>query len=941
MDAKSLKILLDKLNNYCGLALEAAVGFAVSRGHFQVTPAHVLLKLLEQDDRGHIDCVLKYFDVNQDELWHDLLDAINNERAGNKERPSISESLYRVLEKACLVNSLHYGQEDIDTCSLVEAILELGAELPSYSAYAALEKVSLASVRSYKANIVADSREYGFKNSSPISQKNSSSEQAGQGESALDQFTIDLTEKARSQLLDPITGRNEEIRMAIDILCRRRKNNPILVGEPGVGKTAVVEGLAQKIVAGEVPESLTDIRICVLDLGLLQAGAGVKGEFERRLKQVIEEVKINPDSVMLFIDEAHTLIGAGGDAGLSDAANLLKPALARGELRTIAATTFSEYKQYFERDPALERRFQIVKVEEPTTDAAMLMLHGIKDSYQKHHNVTITDAALEASVLLSQRYITGRYLPDKAIDLLDTAAARVTMGQSVKPHQLETLIERQKYIESRIKQLGLEAEQGLIVDESFQEQLQSELAECIQEAEELRAQWAEELDLVDGINATKVKIEEEKVASKSPEQLIELSREKRKALLELQATRPLVQPEVNELAIADVVADWTGIPVGSMSKNDLQSVLTFEDSISELVIGQDKAIHALGQSLRSAKAGLRTNEGPVGCFMLSGPSGVGKTETARAIAQHLFGSEKALITINMSEYQESHTVSQLKGSPPGYVGYGQGGVLTEAVRNRPYSVVLLDEVEKAHVDVMNLFYQVFDKGFMRDGEGREIDFSNTLILMTSNLGAQAITDRFNIDIDIESDEAIISEDELSEDKLSEGELPEGELSAEEQFENAKAKAIEEWVEPTLGELTDLIKPDLLRHFAPALVGRMQVVPFVSLSSEVLSKIVSLKLDTIAQRMDNQYSMELRVSNDVLDHLSKQCESNSSGARFVNSLIDHQLMPNIAKSILQFMSEDDMPDILTLSLNEEGELECVFADIADKEEQIEQTGAVSV
>jgi type VI secretion system protein VasG len=709
--------------------------------------------------------------------------------------------------------------------------------------------------------------------------------------------------------MDPITGRNEEIRMAIDILCRRRKNNPILVGEAGVGKTAVVEGLAQKVARGEVPSLLKNIRICVLDMGLLQAGAGVKGEFERRLKQVIDEVKNSAESVMLFIDEAHTLIGAGGDAGLSDAANLLKPALARGELRTIAATTFSEYKQYFEKDPALARRFQQVKVDEPTIDAAVLMLNGLKAKYQEHHQVTITDAAIEAAVTLSDRYITGRYLPDKAIDLLDTASARVRMGQSVIPQQIETLSERQNYLETRLTQIAREIEQGMQVNDSLQASLTDELQQCLVEAESFRTQWEEENNLVGKIQSHQKNMTDE-VNGGDLSVLVAESKAWREELQALQNERPLVQPEVNELAIADVVGDWTGVPVGSMSKNDLQAVLTFEQVIGNEVVGQDIALQAMGQSLRSAKAGLRTTEGPVGVFLLTGPSGVGKTEAARSVAKHMFGSHRALITINMSEYQEAHTVSQLKGSPPGYVGYGQGGILTEAVRQRPYSVVLLDEVEKAHPDVMNLFYQVFDRGFMRDGEGREIDFKNTLILMTSNLGSAEIQSRCTPKTkDEEVAEVLAQGQEDALDKLAE-------LSQKED---------EDWVAPKLSELQELIKPTLLSHFAPALIARMQTVPFMSLSPEVLQQIISLKLDAIASRLNEQYQIEFRCSGDVLAHLSAQCELSDSGARFVNSMIDQQLMPGIAQSLLQFIADDDVPDILTLVLNEEQQLECIFAD----------------
>lgn len=897
MNGRTLRALLDKLDADSAVVLEAAAGFAASRGHFQVTVEHLLIKLLEEERALGFDRVLGYFEVDLDALWQGLIESINSLRAGHAGKPGLAEPLCQLLEKACLINSVHHGLDTIDTVALLEATLELAPEFSNFGVYRPLDVVSVDILRQQRAKILGQASAHSA-GSAPVTSNSNE-------ESALTQFTTDLTAKARAGEMDPITGRNEEIRMAIDILCRRRKNNPILVGEPGVGKTAVVEGLAQKVVAGDVPDLLKNIRICVLDMGLLQAGAGVKGEFERRLKQVISEVTEATESVMLFIDEAHTLIGAGGDAGMSDAANLLKPALARGELRTIAATTFSEYKQYFEKDPALARRFQKVQVEEPTLDAAILMLNGLKSRYQDHHQVTITDSALEAAVTLSDRYITGRYLPDKAIDLLDTAAARVRMGQSLQPQKLDALAERHNYLTTRLAQIAEESRLGVPMNESLRATLQEELTACEAEQAELMTQWSEESDLVRQIQADWIAQSEDGHAGNQAESL-------RNALQSLQSDRPLVQPEVNDLAIADVVADWTGVPVGSMSKNDLQAVLTFEQVIGETVVGQDLALHAMGQSLRSAKAGLRTSAGPVGVFLMTGPSGVGKTETARAMAAHLYGSEQALITINMSEYQEAHTVAQLKGSPPGYVGYGQGGLLTEAVRRRPYAVVLLDEVEKAHPDVMNLFYQVFDAGFMRDGEGREIDFKNTLILMTSNLGAAAIQQRCQP----------LDPDEQVADILQQG--------GEEALQNLAelAQTDEEWQAPTLSELQAIVQPELSGHFAAALLGRMQIVPFVGLSGDVLKQIIGLKLDTIAQRLAAQYEMAFRCDAQVLDHLAAQCQLNDSGARFVNGLIDRQLMPGVANSLLQFIQEDNVPDILTLTLNDEQQLECVFADRAE-------------
>lgn len=890
MDNQTLRVLIEKLNPVGAAALEAAAGFAASRGQFEISIEHFLLKLMEENNSNDLLRILQYFKVDQDRLWQGLIENINCQRSGQMGKPAMSASLYKLLEKACLAASIHYHSEHIHSASILDAVIELAMTLPGYQAYEPLEVISLPFLHEHFRQIVGQDRsEPGQKPGGPVE---------NQTETALDRFTTDLTARARDGKLDAISGRNAEIRMAIDILCRRRKNNPLLVGEPGVGKTAVVEGLAQKIVAGEVPDLLKNIRVCVLDLGLLQAGAGVKGEFERRLKQVIEEVEEAPQPVMLFIDEAHTLVGAGGEAGMSDAANLLKPALARGELRTIAATTWSEYKQYFERDPALARRFQMVKVEEPNTEAAIHMLSGIKGSYENHHGVHITDEALETAVLLSQKYITGRYLPDKAIDLLDTAAARVCMGQAMPPQTLEALHARISYLETRLQSLLSEHHRGLSINQEVFEQLKRELEQTLNASEEAREAWQEQSQLVQIIREDGQHLHRHttEASQENLEELLAVSQLRREALAQLQTSRPLVQPEVNALSIADVVADWTGIPIGSMVKDELHSLLTLETCLMEEIIGQDAAISALGRTLRASKAGLKTSTGPLGVFMLAGPSGVGKTETARSLARQLFGSEKALITINMSEYQEAHTVSQLKGSPPGYVGYGQGGLLTEAVRRRPYSVVLLDEVEKAHVDVMNLFYQVFDRGFMRDGEGREIDFKNTVILMTSNLGAEKIQQRF--------------------------EIPEFELDSEEEV------AEPEWIAPSYGELAELIRPDILDHFAPALVARMQLVPFNSLSSENLQQVVGLKLDQLADQLQHQHGMAMRCDQKVMEHLALQCQFAETGARHVNALLEQQLMPGIAGQLLSFMAEDNLPDLITLELDEQGELCCTFADLAE-------------
>ena len=644
----------------------------------------------------------------------------------------------------------------------------------------------------------------------------------------------------------------------VDILSRRRKNNPILVGEPGVGKTALVEGLALRIAEGNVPESLKPVSLRTLDLGLLQAGAGVKGEFEQRLKNVIDAVQQSPVPILLFIDEAHTIIGAGNQAGGADAANLLKPALARGELRTIAATTWSEYKQYFERDAALERRFQMVKVDEPDDDTACLMLRGLKSRYAEHHGVHITDDTVRAAVTLSRRYLTGRQLPDKAVDLLDTASARVRMS-------LDTVPEPLTRIRALMTSLDIE-KQALLEDiavgnQSHGERLtaiEQEEKDLIAELDELEARYGEELKFTEQL------LESRQDISRQSE-----THALQQALKGIQHSNPLLSVDVDVRTVANVIADWTGVPLSSLMKDEQTELLTLENEISKRVVGQDVALNAIAQRLRAAKTGLTSENGPQGVFLLVGPSGVGKTETALALADVLYGGEKSLITINLSEYQEPHTVSQLKGSPPGYVGYGQGGILTEAVRKRPYSVVLLDEVEKAHRDVMNLFYQVFDRGFMRDGEGREIDFRNTVILMTANLGSDHIM-----------------------------------------------QLLEEQPEASEGDLHELLRPILRDHFQPALLARFQTVIYRPLAESAMRTIVQMKLEQVSKRLHRHYGLTTHIDESLFDALTAACLLPDTGARNVDSLLNQQILPVLSQQLLMHMAARQKPQSLRLSWNEE-------------------------
>ncbi len=886
MTKKQIRTLLERLSPSCAMTVEAAAAFAAARSDYEVQIEHVVVKMLESRGDGTAERVLAHFQIDVDRLWQGLTENIGRLRAGNPSKPAFSAVLLQWLERAWLATSLYYGGDRIDTLGLIDALVELAPRLPGAQGFEPLEVISLERLREEGRRL--------FEAERPAEAAQATRLQA-EG-SALAQYTVDFTAKAERGEIDPVLGRNDEIRMVIDILCRRRKNNPILVGEPGVGKTAVVEGLALRIHAGEVPPELREVRLHGLDLGLLQAGASVKGEFERRLKQVLEEVKRSAQPIIVFIDEAHTLIGAGGEAGTGDAANLLKPALARGEMRTIAATTWSEYKRYFERDAALERRFQMVKVDEPDARRALLMLSGVKRHYQAHHGVPITDDALVAAVLLSQRYIAGRQLPDKAIDLLDTAAARVRLGQAARPQALEAARERIEHLRARLAGLAEEMRQGLPVDERLQQSLREELGTLTAEAEKLEQRWRSECEQVRRIQTLCAAL-----AADSGQDVAERGRAlaERSRLESLQGDAALVQPEVNAAAVAAVVADWTGVPVGKMLRDEASALMEFEERVGTRVIGQEQAIAAIGSSLRAAKAGLRKSEAPLGVFLLVGPSGVGKSETARAIADVLFGGERFLITINMSEYQEAHTVSQLKGSPPGYVGYGEGGVLTEAVRQRPYSVVLLDEVEKAHPDVMNLFYQVFDRGFMRDGEGREIDFRNTVILLTSNLGSETL--------------------------LQLATPPQAEAAVEQ-----SAVPETSWQPPDDNELLEAIKPALLARFAPSLLARMQVVPFRPLDAVALRDIVALKLDAVAQRLSDAHGMALRCQPAVLEQLAAQCEVSDGGARTVEALIEQRLLPCIAHSLLGFMAADDMPDVLSLEVDEHGQLSCVFADLQSAE-----------
>ena len=864
-------ILLRRLNPYCARAMEGAASLCQTRAHAEILPEHWLLKLLEQGE-GDLTVLARHYEWDMDGIWQDLLGWLDRQPRSVRHRPQLSDDIQTLMQQAWLLASLN-GEEHIRSVHLLMALVEK-PKLARCDGLWPLLTLAQSQLERLRPLLDAQSDER------PEMQREAELAQSHGGEvefvgrpagvemeegelnpalqNALDKFTLDVTAKAREGKIDPVFGRDTEIRQMVDILSRRRKNNPILVGEPGVGKTALVEGLALRIAEGNVPESLKPVILRTLDLGLLQAGAGVKGEFEQRLKNVIDAVQQSPVPVLLFIDEAHTIIGAGNQAGGADAANLLKPALARGELRTIAATTWSEYKQYFERDAALERRFQMVKVDEPDDDTACLMLRGLKSRYAEHHNVHITDDAVRAAVTLSRRYLTGRQLPDKAVDLLDTAAARVRMCLDTVPEQLTC-------IRSQITSLEME-KQALLEDIAVGNQSHGDRLTVIEQEEnalivaldELETQYGQELKLTEQL------LESRQDISRQSE-----TRMLQQELNGIQHSNPLLSVDVDVRTVANVIADWTGVPLSSLTKDEQTELLTLENEIGKRVVGQDVALEAIARRLRAAKTGLTSENGPLGVFLLVGPSGVGKTETALALADVMYGGEKSLITINLSEYQEPHTVSQLKGSPPGYVGYGQGGILTEAVRKRPYSVVLLDEVEKAHRDVMNLFYQVFDRGFMRDGEGREIDFRNTVILMTSNLGSDHLM-----------------------------------------------QLLDENPEATEADLHELLRPILRDHFQPALLARFQTVIYRPLAEAAMRTIVEMKLSQVSKRLHRHYGLTTQIDESLYDALTTACLLPDTGARNVDSLLNQQILPVLSQQLLTHMAAKQKPASLRLGWDDE-------------------------
>ena len=876
MSEISRTALFGKLNPLAYKAVESAFVFAKMRGNPYVELVHWIAQLV-QTQGSDLEAILRHYQIDASVLAKDITSALDKLPRGSTAINDVSEHIENSIERGWVYGTLVFGQAQVRSGFLLIGMLKTRSLLGALGSVSGqFSRIKVDDLMDNFAKICGATQEanLGAQDGSSLAAgaggdpgaENGAMAPAGMGkQEALKKFCVDLTERAREGKMDPVTGRDEEIRQIVDILMRRRQNNPILTGEAGVGKTAVVEGFAQRLARGDVPPQLQEVSLLSLDIGLLQAGASMKGEFEQRLRQVIDEVQASPKPIILFIDEVHTLVGAGGAAGTGDAANLLKPALARGNLRTIGATTWAEYKKYIEKDPALTRRFQVVQVPEPDEHKAILMLRGVASVLEKHHRVQLLDEAIESAVTLSHRYIPARQLPDKAVSLLDTACARVAVSQHATPAEVEDSLRR---IE------GLEIEQGIIEREAavgvatgtrgsdVAEKLAAERARLAT----LQARWKDEKALVDKVLALRAKLREGNQpvdhagAEPTPgrDQLLEELKAELAKLSELQGDTPLIMPSVDNQAVASVVADWTGIPVGRMVKNELESVLRLGETLGQRVIGQQHGLDMIAKRIQTSRAKLDNPNKPIGVFMLCGTSGVGKTETALALAEALYGGEQNVITINMSEFQEAHTVSTLKGAPPGYVGYGEGGILTEAVRRRPYSVVLLDEVEKAHSDVHELFFQVFDKGRMEDGEGRMIDFKNTIILLTSNVGSELLMN-------------MCKDPEL---------LPDPE------------------------SLATALQEPLMKVFPPALLGRLVTIPYYPLSAEMLAKIIRLQLNRIKKRVEANHRAPFIYGDDAVELIVKRCNNAEAGGRIIDAILTNTVLPKISIEYLNRMARGE-------------------------------------
>lgn len=917
MSEISRAVLFGKLNNFLFKSLESATAFCKLRGNPYVELVHWLHQMLQTTDND-IQLIIDRFSINKDVLEKDIIAALDRLPRGASAISDLSEHIDSAVERAWVYGSLKYGADQIRSGHLMIGMAKtfnLRNVLIGISKQ--FEKITPDLLMDEFETIVDRSSEQSLTSAKSMTINDPSGDNTtpkSNNKSALSQYATNMTEKASQGGMDPVIGRDEEIRQIIDILMRRRQNNPLLAGEAGVGKTAIVEGLAQRIAAGDVPPPLQGVQLYLLDIGMLQAGASMKGEFENRLRTVIEEVQSSAKPIILFIDEIHTLIGAGGASGTGDAANLLKPALARGQLRTIGATTWAEYKKYIEKDPALTRRFQLVQVMEPNEDKALSMLRGSVSFLEQHHKVLLLDEAVDAAVRLSHRYIPARQLPDKAVSLLDTACARVAISQHAEPASVENC---RRSIECLTIELGIakrEAAVGINNSERPQ-QIEAQLSEKQKELDKLNARWQQEKELIEQIINLRAMLQQDDNVSESNSESINQTHvidssetvntsenvqseeindsiqqdtnsegkkepmdrqsimdelaEAQKQLTELQGETPLMFAAVDANTVASVISDWTGIPLGRMVKDEIESVLKLADTLNKRVIGQRHGLELIAKRVKTSRAQLDDPNKPVGVFMLCGPSGVGKTETALALAEALYGGEQNIITINMSEFQEAHTVSTLKGAPPGYVGYGEGGVLTEAVRRRPYSVVLLDEIEKAHPDVHEIFFQVFDKGWMEDGEGRYIDFRNTIIILTSNVGTELIAGLCN-DPDL---------------------LPEPDV------------------------LANALREPLLQKFPAALLGRLLVVPYYPLSDEMLGEIIRLQLGRIQRRLQKNHDIECTFDDAVIQQIVSRCTEVESGGRMVNAILTNTLLPQISQTLLTLSTEDKKPTKLHIRIED--------------------------
>ncbi|MBS0315379.1 MAG: type VI secretion system ATPase TssH [Proteobacteria bacterium] len=867
MSEISRNALFGKLNPLLYKAIEGATVFCKLRGNPYVELVHWLHQILSNND-SDLHRITRHFELDASKLAADLTRALDRLPRGATSISDLSEHIEMSVERGWVYGTLMYGEAQVRSGYLIVGIVKtMGLRNILYGISKEFEKIGIDAVAERLADIVKGSPEEALAASDGIGLGGAPGEASGAmapaqmgKQEALKKFAVDLTEKARKGEIDPVTGRDEEIRQIVDILMRRRQNNPLLTGEAGVGKTAVVEGFALRLAKGDVPPQLKDVSLLTLDIGLLQAGASMKGEFEQRLRQVIDEVQASPKPIILFVDEVHTLVGAGGAAGTGDAANLLKPALARGTLRTIGATTWSEYKKYIEKDPALTRRFQVVQIPEPDEAKAIAMLRGVATVLEKHHKVLLLDEAIAAAVNLSHRYIPARQLPDKAVSLLDTSCARVAVSQHATPPEVEDTQRRIEMLDVELGIIDREAAVGIDVGARRADAQAQRDAQAATLAT-LETRWKDEKALVESILDLRGKLRgsgDGKVDTAVP-----LGDEARAALLTelhelharlqaLQGDAPLILPAVDAQAVASVVADWTGIPVGRMVKNEVEAVLKIADTLNQRVIGQRHGLDLIAKRIQTSRARLDNPNKPIGVFMLVGPSGVGKTETALTLAEQLYGGEQNMITINMSEFQEAHTVSTLKGAPPGYVGYGEGGVLTEAVRRKPYSVVLLDEVEKAHSDVHEIFFQVFDKGIMEDGEGRLIDFKNTVIILTSNVGSDLIM-------------SMTRDPELM---------------------------------PAPDDITKALREPLLKVFPAALLGRLQVIPYYPLSDELLGNIIRLQLGRIKKRVAENHKVAFDYDDAVVQLIASRCTEIESGGRMIDAILTNTILPRLSEEFLR-------------------------------------------